>query len=103
MTVDADATAIFRVAQESLTNVARHAGVSEVRILLNFSGQRIGLQIIDNDCGFNPAEARKSGSFGLTGMRERILALGGTKSIASRPGAGTTISIDIPTTGKAND
>jgi glucose-6-phosphate-specific signal transduction histidine kinase len=99
----ADRTVDAETYQDCCWRLAKERYQPEVHILLNFSGQRIGLQITDNGCGFDPVAARKSGGFGLTGMRERILALGGTKSLTSRPGAGATINIDIPTTGKTND
>jgi signal transduction histidine kinase len=92
---DATATAIFRVVQESLTNVVRHAQASEVTISLR-CGDRLLLRVEDNGRGFNPAVVRKLPGLGLLGMRERILALGGTLKIDSELGIGTTLAIELP-------
>jgi len=92
---------IFRVAQEGLTNVARHArGATSVSVVIECANAMIRLVIEDNGCGFDtgaaaaPAESRNG--FGLTGMRERLLFLGGELEIQSSAGAGTTIFARIP-------
>ncbi|QHF02314.1 MULTISPECIES: PAS domain-containing protein [Pseudomonas syringae group] len=92
---DADATAVFRVAQESLTNVARHANASRVDITLTHEGERWLLQIVDDGQGF---ELRNLGgkTLGLFGMRERALMLGGCAEISSMPGSGTAVRLWIP-------
>jgi len=92
---DVTATTVFRVVQESLTNVARHAQASEVTISLQ-CGKRSLLRVKDNGCGFDPAVVRKLPGLGLFGMRERILALGGTLKIDSGSGIGTTLVIELP-------
>jgi len=92
---DVTATTVFRVVQESLTNVARHAQASEVTISL-LCGDRLLLRVKDNGRGFNPAVVRKLSGLGLFGMRERILALGGTLKIDSESGIGTTLVIELP-------
>lgn len=92
---DATATTVFRVVQESLTNVARHAQASEVTISLQY-GSRLLLQVKDNGCGFDPMDARTLPGYGLLGMRERILSLGGTLKIDSESGIGTKLVIELP-------
>lgn len=93
---DTQSTAIFRVVQESLTNIAKHAHASEVRIDLRFEPARVSVSIQDNGQGFDPSQVAKLGRFGLLGMRERILALQGQIQIQSQPGQGTHIAIDVP-------
>ena len=89
------ATAVFRVVQESLLNVARHAHASEVTISLR-CGNRLLLRVEDNGCGFDPSAVSKLPGLGLFGMRERIQALGGTLKIDSGPGMGTKLAIELP-------
>lgn len=93
---DALATVVFRVVQESLTNVARHAQASEVMISLRRGDQGLSLLVQDNGRGFDPAVVRRTRGFGLLGMRERVLALGGTLHIDGVPGKGTTVTIELP-------
>jgi len=88
------ATAIFRVVQEAMTNIARHALATQVTILLHEREDDIELSIEDDGRGFTPNPAHKS--FGLLGMRERIKALGGHIAIDSRPGGGTRITAQLP-------
>jgi signal transduction histidine kinase len=92
---DARATTIFRIVQESLTNVVRHAQASKVDITLKRHGAKYVLEVNDNGNGFEPA-VRKEKSFGLLGIRERALALGGEVDISSVPGQGTSIRVSIP-------
>lgn len=89
-------TAVFRVVQESLTNVTRHAQAREVAISLHSSGQQLQVVVHDDGIGFDPAVVGKGRGFGLFGMRERLLALGGRLRIASAPGQGTTVIIKLP-------
>jgi two-component system sensor histidine kinase UhpB len=90
------ATALFRVLQESLTNVARHAAAQSVRVkLLEADGQMV-LQISDDGRGISESELGKSGAFGLMGMRERILPLHGQCEIRGTPGRGTTVCVTVP-------
>ncbi|HUY03893.1 MAG TPA: PAS domain-containing protein [Rhodocyclaceae bacterium] len=93
---DAQATAVFRVVQESLTNVARHAQASAVAITLDGGLRGLQLRVQDNGCGFDSAVVRRAQGFGLLGMRERVLALGGSLKIDSAPGGGTSVVIDLP-------
>ncbi len=95
--LDADrSTAIFRIFQESLTNVARHAHATRVEALLEMQNDRIIFQVIDNGSGFDPAEAKTRKSLGLVGMQERALLLNGDLKIEGAPGAGTTLTLTIP-------
>jgi len=95
---DLQSTAVFRVVQESLTNVARHARAQKVVISLRQSGQRLQVVVKDDGQGFDMVAVGKGQGFGLFGMRERVLALGGTLHIDSAPGQGTSVFIDLPLT-----
>ncbi|OGA02997.1 MAG: histidine kinase [Betaproteobacteria bacterium RIFCSPLOWO2_02_FULL_62_17] len=92
----AHATAIFRILQESLTNVARHAAATQVEITLEIEGQALILTVRDNGRGFSTGESRASGSFGLIGMRERVYLLNGEVSVQSETGKGTVVEVRIP-------
>ncbi|HEY1016141.1 MAG TPA: ATP-binding protein [Herpetosiphonaceae bacterium] len=90
---------LYRVVQESLQNINKHAKHAEVRIRSVYRGDELFLVIKDNGPGFDPREvARRTGkeSWGLTSMRERVGLVGGQFSIASRPGAGTEVTLRIP-------
>jgi len=91
---------MYRIAQEALANIARHAGATEARVSLEVDGQRARLEVLDNGHGFDPerAQAREVDRehFGLRGMQARAASLGGDCQIDSRPGGGTTIVVDIP-------
>lgn len=89
-------TALFRLVQEALSNVARHAHASQVEISLCRNLNCIAFSVSDNGCGMNAVEEKKPTSFGLLGMRERIEAFGGELHIESTPGAGTRIDGTIP-------
>jgi PAS domain S-box-containing protein len=93
---DERATAVFRILQESLTNVARHAQASQVEVNLDKTDHEVLLSVHDNGQGFSTATPRKRGSFGLMGLRERAQLLGGSVEIDSAPGEGTTIEVRIP-------
>lgn len=89
-------TAAFRIFQEILTNVARHAKATRVEVRLEQSADSLWLSVRDNGCGFNPGAAKKKAGFGLLGMRERVEGSGGRLVIMSTPGEGTTISVTLP-------
>lgn len=92
-------SACYRVIQEALTNVARHAQATEVRVRLVLEPHEIHLEVEDNGRGFDPAAPRVAGApggRGLVGMRERVELLGGTIRIDTRPGAGTRVRVDLP-------
>lgn len=89
------ALAIFRIVQESLTNVARHAQASQVEVVLKRKNTAYFLQVRDNGKGFDPA-APKPKSFGLAGLRERVFTLGGELAVLSTTGHGTSIEVHLP-------
>jgi two-component system sensor kinase len=90
-------TTTFRVVQEALTNVARHAHVNEAVVRLERSQDRLVARIEDHGVGFDPVAALvASGSSGLSGMRERAILLGGRVTIQSQPGGGTLVTLDLP-------
>ncbi len=82
---------LYRVTQEALENIARHADARHVSLGLEAGGKRVTLAIQDDGKGFNSRNAPVEGRFGIRGMRERAAAAGGTLSVKSRPGGGTTI------------
>ncbi|BCF93571.1 PAS domain-containing sensor histidine kinase [Paraburkholderia largidicola] len=89
-------TNLFRIVQEALTNVARHANASRVRIELACTGDHVSLDIEDNGVGATLTLPPVGASFGLLGIRERVRQLQGSVSFASSPGAGFHISIRVP-------
>ena len=89
-------TAFYRIVQEALTNVARHAQATHLDVLLERRGDQFVTIIEDNGVGFDTEAATKSGRLGLFGMRERAEMLGGTLTIESYAGAGTTVLVEIP-------
>jgi two-component system sensor histidine kinase UhpB len=88
-------TAIFRILQESLTNVSRHSRATAVEVTLTQNEDGIGLRISDNGKGI-AAEVQAHKSLGLVGMRERAIMLGGKLTIHSEAGAGTSVELSIP-------
>lgn len=88
--------AIFRIIQESLSNILRHAHASHVDVTLDLNCGRVAVVIADDGVGMLPADHRKATSFGLKNIRERIDAFGGTLLIDSRQGVGTVLSIMMP-------
>ncbi|MBB5447393.1 MULTISPECIES: response regulator [unclassified Paraburkholderia] len=98
---DAHATALFRIAQASLTNVARHAAATRVEVTLVSTAAQLLLQVRDDGCGFDQQVVSRNYSYGLLGMNERARLIGGSLSIDSSPGAGTMVSIHIPLDGGA--
>lgn len=89
------AAALFRIFQEALTNVAKHAGATRVTVTLRRQRQHLTLAICDNGRGIAPADRLKPHSFGLRGMSERARALGGTLTLSAAPGGGTMVTIKI--------
>jgi len=89
-------TAMFRIFQEILTNVARHAKATRAEVVLQKQRDRLVLLIRDNGRGFDQADRSLSKSLGLLGMRERAAILGGRVNISSAPGKGTTVTAWIP-------
>jgi len=93
---DNSATAFFRILQESLNNVARHARATRVSIALQQHADMLTMTIRDNGIGLQPGSRNRHGSFGLVGIEERIAILGGSFSISSSQGVGTTVVVSIP-------
>jgi signal transduction histidine kinase len=93
-------TALFRVAQEALMNVHKHAGTTRVQMTLRRRGPRVRLEVRDQGAGFRPAAASAGTGpgerVGLTGMQERVALLGGRCTVRSRPGAGTRVVAELP-------
>jgi two-component system, NarL family, sensor histidine kinase DevS len=88
-------TALYRIVQESLTNVVKHAKARNVSVLLALKDGAVKAMIEDDGGGFDPAERTGEG-FGLVGMRERLALLGGRLEIESSDGAGTTVAAEVP-------
>lgn len=88
--------ALFRVFQEALTNVVRHSKATEVTIRLNKSESQLTFEIVDNGVGFKNNIKLKNDSYGIIGMRERVLLFDGELSITGRPGKGTNIKVEMP-------
>ena len=87
--------AVYRIAQEALANVARHADASRVEIALASSGRGVALTVRDDGRGFEPNGGSRRG-LGLDGMAERARLIGGELVIDSRPGAGTELVLRVP-------
>jgi signal transduction histidine kinase len=88
-------TTLYRIVQEALTNVLKHARASHVSISVVRTAGSISAVVEDDGSGFTPEEARP-GALGLVGMRERVALVGGRLSIESAPGAGTTLAVEVP-------
>lgn len=89
-------TALYRIIQESLTNVARHAEAKTASILLERHNGRVRAIIEDDGIGFDPERVAEEGRLGLYGMRERAELLNGTLTIESEPGQGTAVYVEVP-------
>jgi PAS domain S-box-containing protein len=90
------ATAFYRIAQEALTNVVRHAQARHVKMELRQSGNNLLLSVQDDGIGISPARASDPRSFGLIGLRERGHALGGSMSVEGTDGHGTLLCVTVP-------
>ena len=88
-------TALYRIVQESLTNVVKHARAGHVSIVLTQKNSSVSVVVEDDGVGFEPARTHDAG-LGLVGMRERVGLLGGRLAVESRPGAGTTFVAEVP-------
>ena len=89
-------TAVFRIFQESLTNIARHARATEARVTLEFVGDTLALKVTDNGVGITEEELVGPRSVGLAGMRERALHWAGQVEVSGIPGRGTTVLLRMP-------
>ena len=89
-------TTLFRIVQEALTNVLKHAAAERVTVLLSHADAGVRLVVQDDGCGFDPSKARDDG-VGLLGMRERVSLVGGRLTVESTEGAGTMLTVEVPT------
>jgi signal transduction histidine kinase len=89
-------TGLFRIFQESLTNVARHAHAKKVDINLKVEKEKIVLSIKDDGKGFEMEKAKSKRTLGILGMRERSYMMGGTYEVKSKPGKGTKVTVSVP-------
>jgi len=94
------ATAAYRITQEALTNVMRHALATQVRVTLQAGKGMLALRVVDNGRGFNLQKIGESESLGLDGMQERASLLGGSLQIDSQSGKGTRVYVQLPLDGK---
>ena len=90
------ATAVFRIVQEALANVAKHAQAKKVRVKVALEGREIVLAVEDDGVGFRPSAPRKPQSLGLAGLRERAYLLQGSVQVTSEPGHGSRVEARIP-------
>ena len=90
---------VFRIVQESLTNVLRHSGAARVDIYLRRKGDVFELEVSDNGNGFEMLDSIRRSSYGIAGMQERALILGGRLDIVSEPGGGTVLKLQVPLAG----
>jgi signal transduction histidine kinase len=97
------ATAVFRIFQETLTNVARHAEATQVEVRLTKENGALTLEVRDNGKGVSEEQLSAATSLGILGMRERVLLLGGTLTISGAPGNGTTVRVVIPDSGQVGE
>ncbi len=95
------ATAAYRITQEAITNVARHASASRVDVVLKSRNSTLTLAIVDDGRGFNPLELSDSEGLGVAGMRERASLVGGTLEVDSQPDGGTRVLFVVPLDGKS--
>lgn len=92
-------TALYRVVQEAMVNVARHARATRVDVMVQRRGDRVLVMVEDDGIGFELDQVQRGDHFGFLGLRERAEALGGTLTVESSPGAGTTVVVEVPSAG----
>jgi signal transduction histidine kinase len=90
------ATTAFRILQEALTNVARHAHAGSVEVVMSSAGGRLVMMVSDDGRGINEEQQQNTRSLGLMGMQERALALGGTLPLEGEPDKGTQLTLTLP-------
>jgi PAS domain S-box-containing protein len=93
---EASKTALFRIFQESLTNVVRHAAAKKVSVELKEVNKKLVMSIADNGKGFDPLKVTEKKTLGILGMKERSEMVGGTYEINSKPGEGTSVIVSVP-------
>jgi signal transduction histidine kinase len=103
----ADEITIYRIIQESLNNVVKHSGAGEAHVAVHCHERRVDIMIRDNGQGFasgaSTGGAPHRGGFGLIGLAERVQMLGGTHTIESGPGRGTTVTVRIGVSGEQHE
>jgi signal transduction histidine kinase len=87
---------ILRIAQEAIHNVKKHAGASQLTVQLEYLTGEVNLEVRDDGKGMNADGKLEPGHYGLTGMKERAAAIGGTLEVTGAPGEGTTVSLKTP-------
>jgi signal transduction histidine kinase len=92
------AAAVFRIIQESLANIAKHARASRAEVAIEEGDDDVTISVRDDGVGFSLGDPRKPNSFGLVGLRERAYLLGGEATIRSAPGQGTNVEVRLPLT-----
>jgi signal transduction histidine kinase len=90
------ATVLYRVVQEALTNVLKHASATQVNVVLQQQLDQVQMTVEDNGQGLPPETAQGRGRLGLLGMRERVVLVGGTLELESSAGEGTTLFVRVP-------
>jgi signal transduction histidine kinase len=90
------ALCVYRVAQEALRNVAKHAAVNETRVVISATGPELMLRVEDDGVGFDAAAVRSEPGLGLSSMEERVRLIQGQLTIVSAPGRGTTVEVRVP-------
>src|SRR5262249_54301282 len=90
------ALCLYRVAQEALRNIAKHAAVKEARVSLAATGSQLLLCVQDSGLGFDPAALRSQPGLGLSSMDERVRLIQAGLSVTSAPGQGTTVAVCVP-------
>ena len=93
--LEGDAALVWRVAQEAVRNSLRHAGATELSVDVRTEGPVVVLEVVDDGCGFDPAEARDRTHFGLRGLESLIDDSGGTLRVTSAPGEGTVVRLEV--------
>ena len=88
--------AVFRIFQESLTNIARHSGATKIEVIINRKDDLLQMEVTDNGVGINEEQISSSRSLGLIGMNERVSVLKGKLTISRAAEGGTTVKVDIP-------
>lgn len=90
------ATAAYRIAQEALRNVSKHADKTHVKVVLSGDGEKVQLRVMDFGIGFDQGADLNTDGLGMISMKERARLAGGSTNVVSKLGEGTTISVDIP-------
>ena len=101
LTDDTRATAVFRIFQEALTNVVRHAGADSVYVTLRATADELALEVRDDGRGITAAQLSDQGALGLLGMRERAEAVGGVLEVFAGATEGTTVVLRLPVGARA--